>query len=398
MSKSSALTASQKGTSVDKPFQATNMVMVTILDGDTNISLPALYELLTIVKVDYTIGTKHAGGSRVKIPYFGLEGILVSVRFNMKSRGIRNQGGQLRNVVSIDLQYAGKNIHLKVSSKKIALMGALTEQMGTGAFQMLLDHMHMVEGHWRHIRGLDQDARQAALRWLCETLLGTPVEGSDAYTLKKFDDLGVTEAFANPPADVDKRAVTYLAMFASEFTYYHEFVNKLNTLFELTTSIYDRAPLMGPPKITNAVYNYSIGQRVSLIMLCRRLHELGYGVSYHNWHKAKAFRVMIPIEQKGNVVMELDEDDGTPLDIDSTDDTTPISDDEVTEPVVDVQGLTAPEKPRPHKESKMPAHRFTIYQGGSIRQSSPTIHTIAEQVKQRLVADVLRVLAAQTLV
>ncbi len=391
-------------------FKAANMVMVTHLSQA--LSLPSVYELLTIVGVDFTFGTKHAFGSRVKIPYFGAEGAIVSVRFKNKSRGIRNEGGQLRNVVAVDLQYSGKNIHLKVSENKLALMGALTEAMGNGAFQKLLEHLNMVQDHWLHIRNLPADVRHASIKWLCELLYGPPVPPmpvepttvvesvnvlaafSTTYTLKKLTDPDVKAAFLNIPVTVDTRCVMYLVMFAHEFQYYHDFVNKIDVLLTLSLPIYQRVPILGAAKIANAVYNYKVGTRVSLITLCRELHVRGYCVSYHNWVKSKSLHVMVPIMGREDEMMEIDEEltpeegdlspaSGLPLPDEGPDERA--SPTELLTPRSAEAVLKFPSKP---DKTKHPAHRFMIYQSGSVRQSSPCIHTVAEQIKLRLVRDI----------
>lgn len=375
-------------------FRATNMVMVT--HANQNINLLSLYELLTLVQVDFTVGMKHSEGSRVKVPFFGVEGAIVAVRFMNKSRGIRNKGGQLRNVVAIDIQYCNKNIHLKVSTNKVALMGALTEAMGNGAFQLLLAHMEMVQGHYAWLKQLPADKLQASIKWLCETLYGPPTDEDLRNTLKKRDDPDVMKAFASLPRDVDKRTVTYLSMFAHEYKFYNDFVTKLETILTLQAPIYTQLPKLGPGKIHNAVYNYRIGCRVSLVQLCRLLLERGYGASYQNWCKSKSMQVMVPIKSNDalDALQDLDlEDEGDEGDEEKFHLPLPVK----QEMKVGAEQPGTPEVPSPpaakSDRAKRPAHRFTIYQGGAIRQSSPSIHTVAEQVKNTLLKDIHEILA-----
>lgn len=366
-------------------FNPTNMVMVTCFDQE--LSLPAVAELLTCIPFDFTFGCKHNSGSRVKVPYFGVEGAIASVRYNMKSRGVRVGGGQLRNVVSIDIQCGGKNSHIKISKCKFLVTGVLSEEMGIQASNMCLEHLKMVNDHWKHYHSLTQECKDATLRWLCETVYIPEDDG-----LRKYSSTEVCDAFAMMPNTVDRRTATYLSMFTHDFTTYTGFLQKLQTLINIqpfaTGNIcYDNVPHLNSHKIHNSVYNYKMGFRVSLIKLCQHLHQKGYGAQYHNWATAKSLHVMIPLKE------EVEE-----ADIEEADDETH-SEDEVSLPdefdAADTVDDIVSYAPQPStSKKKISAHRFQIYQSGAIRQTSPTSCTIASHVRSVLVEDIMSLMHA----
>src|SRR5437868_5497725 len=127
-------------------LKASTLTMTTPLNGVVDID--TLFRLLPI-----TYPKTLSGGpiqipkSRGKIPFFGLEGIIISARYAKKSRGARVGGGFMSNVISVDLQTGQKNIHLKVSGSKLQLTGALSEEMGDRAFSTMCWHVNSVQGH-----------------------------------------------------------------------------------------------------------------------------------------------------------------------------------------------------------------------------------------------------------
>lgn len=350
-------------------FQANNMVMAA--KTNTKLCLPSIYTLLTIVHVELPKPstpkkprTPKPGAktkTRIKIPYFGTEGILVAVRFNNMSRGIRKDGGQLRNVVAVDLQYADKNIHLKISEHKVTLMGARNESMGLEAMNLMLEHLVMVNEHWQYIQELDESKRVASMNWLAEVIYipeNDRKKDSDIRCnsdLKSYDDPVVQEALNNIPSTVDSRMITFLSMFLHEYTIYEEFRQKVQSILELKKPIYQQLPKLGTARIHNSVYVYNIGREVSFIELGKGLTQKGYNVCYHNVVKSELFRIIMPIE-----------------------------DDDMDNP-----GKVERQCRADGQEYKERAHKFCLYHRGTIRQSSPTTHKMAMTVMEKLVTDII---------
>ena len=147
-------------------FKVSTMVMVASLTG--NVDIAAAYQVLPLTCPKSITGQTISivSGAREKVPYYGTPNIIVGLRYNGQSRGIRTGGGQLSNVVSIDLQCQEKNIHLKLSNNNVQLTGALSEEMGCNAFEILCQHLNMAQSHIDHIASLSLEIKEATRQWV----------------------------------------------------------------------------------------------------------------------------------------------------------------------------------------------------------------------------------------
>ena len=85
---------------------------------------------------------KLLSGSRNSIQYYGLECIIISVCYKKIRRGMRT--GAMNNMVSIDLQYNKKNIHIKLSSTTLTSVGTSNFEFGNEVFETMLNHINML--------------------------------------------------------------------------------------------------------------------------------------------------------------------------------------------------------------------------------------------------------------
>jgi hypothetical protein len=160
-------------------FKVSTMVMVASLTG--NVDIATAYQVLPLTCPKSITGQAISivSGAREKVPYYGTPNIIVGLRYNGKSRGIRTGGGQLSNVVSIDLQCQEKNIHLKLSNNNVQLTGALSEEMGCNAFGILCQHLNMAQSHIQHITSLPLEIKEATRQWVLQVAKGPPVVEGD---------------------------------------------------------------------------------------------------------------------------------------------------------------------------------------------------------------------------
>jgi hypothetical protein len=391
-----------------KPFAPTNLVCVCKLSEKLN--LFAVSELLTCVNVNYLIEIKNSKGSRVKIPYFGIEGAIVSVRYKGESRGIRIGGKQLRNCIATDLQCGKKNIHQKIASYKLQLCGALTVKMAEDAFNYCLENIKMVNEHWLHFNSLDDIIKENSISWLYSVLINEDI-------LLMFDNVDIIKEFENIPDNVDYRTVRFLSMFTYDYKTPTLYKNKINTLLTIKEELcYKIFPNLNETRISNGIYNYNLGNKISLIKLCNGLYQLGFGVLYYNWSSSKLLRIMIPL----NMTEEIDDiesDDIESDDVESDD----VESDDINEPINEFKNKQYEElyeeinreriildnkfiksdelidknieiTKKPKAVKNVPAHRFQIYQSGAIRQTSPTDISIAYQIKCILMQDIEMIL------
>ena len=180
-------------------FKASNMVMVTPLLGSVDIA--AVYHVLPLSCPRSVTGEtiQIVSGAREKVPYYGAPNTIVAIRHNGKSRGIRTGEGQLSNVVSIDLQCYDKNIHLKLSNGKIQLTGALSEEMGSGASQILCLHLNMAQEHIQHISELSPEIKDLTRSWVMSVTKGPPIPRNEP--VKHFSSINLHPSLVKTPAE-----------------------------------------------------------------------------------------------------------------------------------------------------------------------------------------------------
>lgn len=328
---------------------------------DTALDIETIFGLLPITYPKTLGGSPiQINKSREKVPYFGLEGIIISARYPKKVRGARVSDKFMSNVISTDLQVCKKNIHLKVSGCKLQLTGALSEEMGNAAFSTLCWHVNSIQSHISHIGSLSDEDLEKVRQWIFTTTCGVPMQlaiGEVTYEVKEM----TSEMVESIPENVDKRAATFFLLYAADFRYgmvngLHAYANRINEIITFARSSNPRVCKSevhhGYYSVSNGVYNYSIGVSVICSKLAEFMLERGLSASFQNWH-SRSTKVCIPIF-----------------------------------------GATADTKVLPDGTPKISAHRFTINPSGTIRQTSPTsyseavdaYHTIAEVIKQFLIS------------
>src|SRR5579871_3811794 len=127
-------------------FNPNNMVIVVRWDGE--VILDSAFIALPILPIE-ELPTKR---KKIKIPYYGVEDVLVSIRYKNEARGIRPIPKQPDNFVSIDLQINQRNVHIKLSSNNALVMGVTSIEEGRAAVECLLDTIYMSDQHMSYLK------------------------------------------------------------------------------------------------------------------------------------------------------------------------------------------------------------------------------------------------------
>jgi hypothetical protein len=346
---------------------ASTITMVSGIKG--NVEIMAAYELLCLIYPKNPDGTKfvHPNKTRNKIPYFGVPNSIVCIKYKGAIRGIRQNEGQMNNVVSIDLQCCNKNINFKLAKTNIQLTGANSEEMGIEAFNVLCSHLNMVQSHLTYRDSLSTEIKKNTIQWLLN---------EEKLDIHSFDFL---------PEDVDKRLAMFLYTYSFEFDTKEEFESKIQRVMEI--------PLLcstnvepDHPRISNSVYNYSLGKEISLINMTKHLRNKGFNVAFHNWSSTSLY-VSIPIikershtpgSERSSTSSSTLTSGGASIKSDVTMRTAYSYMDAEAEEDSDLAEGTI------KKVEKIKVHRFIIYRGGSIKQTSPTRYHEALDVRNSL--------------
>ena len=112
---------------------------------------------------------KLDSGTRTSIKYYGIENIIISVCYKKTRRGMRT--GAMNNMVSLDIQHGGKNIHVKLSSTTITSVGTSGYQFGVDVFNLMIKHLNMLNNNIRYVKSMDQEIRDKNLEWIFDNCI-----------------------------------------------------------------------------------------------------------------------------------------------------------------------------------------------------------------------------------
>ena len=264
---------------------------------------------------------KLDSGTRTSIKYYGIENIIISVCYKKTRRGMRT--GAMNNMVSLDIQHGGKNIHVKLSSTTITSVGTSGYQFGVDVFNLMIKHLNMLNNNIRYIKSMVSEIRNKNLEWIfdnCTDDKGRLINVKNFLKLiKKTEWLDKTFA---------KACSVYVDDF--EANEVDLFRLKVKNFIE-QTSFYPGELKCMKPSIFNSVYHINLfkdikNKRISLHRLAPYLAEKNFVVEFHNW-----------ISEGVNVCFDIEE-----------------------------------EKSGVHHKDKEYKHRFTIHERGTMRQCSPT--------------------------
>jgi hypothetical protein len=335
-----------------KSLEASTITMITSLKGLVEIA--AAFELLCLIYPKNPDGTRfiHPTKTRNKIPYFGVSNSIVCVKYKGSVRGIRQNEGQMNNVVSVDLQCCNKNINLKLAKTKIQLTGASSEEMGNEAFEILCAHLNMIQSHIEYKNSLSEEVKNKTLDFFRK---------GNVFNLESL------------PEDVDIRLATFLSMYMEDFEDYNTFLEKIERIMLIETVCTENIqPYVS--RISNSVYNYTLNREISLIQMTQHLYKKGFNVSFHNW-SSTYLNVSIPILKEAP-----SEEEGLEGSEENYSKTPGSSSSGETIKTVSTKSDTSFSSEASEKSDalekldndKIKAHRFIIYRGGSIKQTSPT--------------------------
>jgi hypothetical protein len=221
-------------------------------------------------------------GSRESIKYFGPEGVIVSMCYKKTRRGMRT--GAMNNMISADMQYHQKNIHLKISSTSITSVGTKSIENGKEVFKAMTDHINNLRDRLEIINNIDLETKKINLEWL-KNNLNTKKEIED----KMKDNKQLNKEFLN-----------FCLLFIEDDNNYSNYIEKMFKLLQPVIICHDNL-YCNNFTIYNSVYHISPlnkkNFRMPLHRLAPYLASRGVAVEYHNW-TSEGVNICFDIEEK----------------------------------------------------------------------------------------------------
>jgi len=321
----------------------TNMVVTIKLSQPLN--LYPLFNQLAIFQLPENI---NINSLKNKIPYFGIDGIIISKKFGNLSEGIRGPSN-IQSFGNIDIQCENKNIHIKVSSRKLNIMGIYSEEMGIKVSNYFISHIVMTQNNWAPILNLSNEVKLETIKWVWDNIC------------KELPFKSLEKIPKNTPPNVDPHMALIISLHVCKLKSKEEFFIKMKNILSNLLPIYDKFPEFESINIKNSMLKCNVGKSLSLIetskLLCTKQK---YAVLFHNWH-SKQMQVVLPIRIEDKVE-----------DISFNE-----SSDELSE-------NSSPNS----KKIKLPAYRWFIKPSGAITMTAPCSYQQSLIAYKQLLKDI----------
>jgi len=215
---------------------------------------------------------KLISGSRKSIEYYGPEKSVISICFKDIRRGMRT--GAMNNMVSLDIQKNGKNIHLKVSSSAIISVGTSSLKEGENVFNTVINHIEEIQKKINFIKSLDKEVVMKNILIFVKIL-----EGKDLIPLSEIQEL------VQKTTDINKELVNIFLLYYQDFdkNQTDNYIKKINSLYG-DIDIFEGELKCSESNIFNSVFytNCIKNIRVPLHLLAQYLSSFGIIVNYDN--------------------------------------------------------------------------------------------------------------------
>ena len=207
-------------------------------------------------------------GSRESIKYFGPEGAIVSMCYKKTRRGMRT--GAMNNMISADMQYNQKNIHLKISSTSITSVGTRSIENGKQVFTAMTEHINNLKNKLDNINKLSEEEKEKNIIWLQDNI------SNKQDIRKKIENND----------DINKYFLNFCLLFIDDTENLDNYISKMKKLLKPIYICHDDL-ICNSFTIYNSVYHISpINKRnfrMPLHRLAPYLASRGVAVEYHNW-------------------------------------------------------------------------------------------------------------------
>ena len=252
-------------------YKIINIVMIADLEESINIKM--LCVTMPVVVIDGFEKRKK----KISIPYYGLEDIVVSVNYDVQSRGIRVIKKPLKKILYVDYQYYGKNQHIKISSKNIHITGIRSENAGECCINAILDRIQRLNILINAIKDLPDETKNM----LMTCMLSEDEDVTDDMRLVFHESNGMLN-----------NAYNYLKSHKNGRTEetYKEYVHSV---------LYDKdvlcSPLLDVSKfvVHNKVFYIDTHHNINIRHVNRLFEQSGVVVIFYNWIDVQSTEIII---------------------------------------------------------------------------------------------------------
>jgi hypothetical protein len=273
----------------EEDFKPSTITLKAIFS--VSVKIKNLSEFLPINNIFDENGKRRylVSGSRESINYFGPEGSVVSMCYQKTRRGMRT--GAMNNMVSTDIQYNHKNIHLKISAGSILSVGTSNLEDGKKVFETMIEHIINLQNNLEVINKISKEDKEKSINWIRKNCH----ENGKILRLKEFNEKII---------DRSNFFIIFCSQYINDFDDMNKYIEKLENFYD-EINIFSGELSCDNLNIYNSVYHISPIKQKNFRMPLHRLGpwmaEKGIGAEFHNW-SSEGVNICFDIEEeKGDI-------------------------------------------------------------------------------------------------
>lgn len=322
-------------------FKSSTITIKAKLTTEVNVQAIANFLVVNNRFDEHGKRIKKGSKSRAKIEYYGPEESIVSICYDKLRRGMRT--GAMNNMLQMDIQYSGMNIHHKLSANAITIVGVSSIELANGVSKVLTKHITHLKQILNYCSTIDKSERKKMVQFILSTVekyqsinedkfprlkdliktLDIPAHLDQKFIkiclsyLDDYDQLKVNKTPHNSPHKFSKAVKTDETTSAKEEieTIKEEisqgaYEEKLDMLCENYSVMKDDTLDCVKFDIYNSVYHIDSPNKnfkISLHQLAIFFHNQGVNVEYHNWN-SDGVNVCFDIEEEKEGINHVDKD------------------------------------------------------------------------------------------
>lgn len=239
-------------------------------------------------------------GERIKlqnnIGYFGKENVVINISNKKFARGVRTAA--MKNMISLDFQFNGKNNHSKISDSKITIVGAKSFEEATSATDAILELFRNVKRNMEYAKTVPESIRRRTLEFfineickdmiICEGFMRIVYYNESEYDFSKVDKklidifLLYIEDFE---IEENERLTSPFKVNISKCNYELEALYKKLQRFLEFPYLYEGELSVGNSYISNSVYHFNIlkdKSKLPIHKIAPYLANKGFDIDFNN--------------------------------------------------------------------------------------------------------------------
>lgn len=330
-----------------KEFKSSTITIKATLTSEVNVQAVANFLVVNNRFDEDGNRIKKGSKSRAKIAYYGPEESIVSICYDKLRRGMRT--GAMNNMLQMDIQYAGINIHHKLSANAITIVGVPSIELAKSVSKVLTKHITHLKQILNYCSSIDKEERRKNIQYIIALVEKYQTDNDGRFPrlknlikdldipdhlnqkfikiclsyLDDYDQLKLEKTPHTSPRSVSSSIGTNIRASSSkestdskktkeidENKSQGAYEEKLEMLCENYSVMKDDQLDCGNFNIYNSVYHIDSPNKnfkISLHQLAIFLHSQGVNVEYHNWN-SDGVNVCFDIEEEKEGINHADKD------------------------------------------------------------------------------------------